>query len=87
MRLLTKETRDFLLNLIRIELDAEEDYQSGNCDYYGNKDEHSLDYVKGLIKAQKELLLQNDKGIFTVIDLLDVTDSLERFGLTSRNII
>lgn len=87
MKLLTKETRDFLVDLIRRELDAEEDYQSGNCDYNGNKDEHSLDYVKSLIKAQKELLLQNEKGIFTVIDLLDIDDTLERFNLVTEDIL
>lgn len=83
MRNLTNETRDFLLNLIRRELDAEEDYQSGNCDYNGNRDEKSLDYVKDLIKAQKELLLQNSKGIMTIIDMVEVEDNLDRFGITS----
>lgn len=82
MKNLTRETRDFLLNLIRRELDAEEDYQSGNCDYDGNRDEESLDYVKDLITAQKELLLQNSKGIMTIIDIVEIEENLDRFGIT-----
>ena len=87
MKKLSRNTCEFLLNLVRRELDVEEDYQSGNCDYEGNRDEDSLDYVKDLIRAQKELLLQkNNGGIFAVIDLLDVDNNLDRFNLTSSDI-
>ena len=86
MKKLSEETREFLLTLIQRELDAEESYQAGNYNYKGEKDECSLDYVKDLIRAQKELLLQDNAGILALVNSTIVDDSLNKFELSITDI-